>query len=296
MTPEALQDLVGLPSMAAVNLHLETDSHFLELHHFGFDLLVVTFEDAGSGMERPDRYRTGWGAAPFLRRGVSVLAVKPRRRSFYAPPDLGVAFARMRPFLDRYGALVTYGMSMGGFGALTYADTLGADRVVAVAPKSTYRPISPFAQRFADAADWDHSGPLGDAPEGCKTPADVWLLHDRMERQDRWHADRFQGANIRHLGMPYFAHGVPRMLQNVGALGMVVDLIVTGQIDRTALYQKARARREFAQYQNFLYAKARQHRAHMPRLEALLGPDPGHDPAAIARFDDKNDEFSSLTE
>lgn len=293
MTPQDLMDLVGLRASACVTLQTETAHHFLDLHHYGFDLLVVTFEDAGSGIDRPDRYRLGWGVAPFLRRGVSVLAVKPKQRNFYAPPDLAEAFARMRPLLARYGTRVTYGMSMGGFGATSYADLIGANRVVAFAPKSTYRPIAPFAQRFADAEDWDHSGPHGDAPEGCKTPADVWLLYDRMERQDRWHANRYQGGNIRRLCTPYFAHGVPRMLQNLGALSMVVDLILTGRIDSGAFYRKLRGRREFLQYQDLLYAKARQHRRHLPRLEALLGPDPGRNLGEIERFDDKNDGFSS---
>lgn len=274
--------LIPFPCQSAQNLHFETENHFFELHHFGFDRLVVTFEDARLPKERPQRYRQGWGVAPFLKRSASVLAVKPKQCHWYSKPDLAEAFAALRPFLTQYGQVVTYGMSMGGFAALSYADLLGASRVVAMAPQSTYRFVGTRREtRFPASFDWDHSGPQGDAVTGCKG-AEVFLLYDRMERTDKWHAHRFQGANIHRIALPYFSHGVPRMLLNIGALGMVVDLVLTGEIDEAALYRLARQRREWAQYQTFLKAKARQHPAHTARVYGLLGEEFRPDPKASA--------------
>ena len=295
------QDLRGVLAphavQAAVTLHIDTPSAFLEAHLFNYDKLVVTFEDAKLPLNRPDRYREGWGVAPFVQRAVSVLAVKPKTRDWYSGAVLPQTLAEMQPFFQRFGTITTYGMSMGGFAALTFADLIGARRVVTMAPQSTYRSIDGRREsRFPAAFDFDHSGPYGDATEGCRKAEAVWLFHDPLERWDKWHARRFTGPNIRPVGLPFFAHGVPQMLKNVGALSMVADLAGRGEIDLARLHRLARNRRGFGEYQRFLLAKAQRKPGREAWVRRLLMLEPGQGVGVSDQSSGKNDDSASQTE
>ena len=253
------------------NMHFETDEHFLEAHVFSYDRLVITFEDARVPTVRPDRYRQGWGVSAFLKRGVSVMAVKPKQRDWYSSQDLPQTFRHLQPFLSRFGERITYGTSMGGFGALTYADLVGAKRVVAIVPQTLYRAENGIQEdRYVESANWDHSHPFADAAEGCKTPEKVFLLYDPWCRMDAWHVGRLKGANLEHICLPYSSHNTAVLLQYMGGLNLVADLVMTGQIDRAQFYQLYRGRRAYTEYVSALKEVAERHPSVQARLRRIL--------------------------
>jgi hypothetical protein len=254
------------PARAYTTVHIESAGHFFEASLFNYGPLVVTFEDARPPYVRPNPLRQGWGVKPFLKRGVSVLAVKPKVRTWYSDPDLADAFRRMAPFFARFTEIMTYGVSMGGFGALAYADLIGAKRVVALAAQTTYRKVDGHVDlRFPGTLDYDHSHPFGDAAEVCRK-AEAWLFYDRMDRWDRWQAERMQGANVERVNLPYVGHGVADILAYAGCFDAVVDLILTGKIDRIALAKACRKRRELHGYGKTLNFLTRDR----PKLQARV--------------------------
>ncbi|MEX3314052.1 hypothetical protein [Sulfitobacter sp. PS-8MA] len=164
--PSGIQPL-NLPAEAAEicqNYVIETENYFLEGYIFNFDLLVVTFESAGGSDPRPDKFRAGWASIPLRKRKISSLCIKPKRVDWYTRPDLASIFKEIRSHFRKFRRVVTYGYSMGGFGALTFADLIGADEVHAIAPQSTLRrDIIPEDDRFPRSRNWSFDGLFGDA-------------------------------------------------------------------------------------------------------------------------------------
>lgn len=266
--------LGGLKADGEITFQIETGQYFFEWHIWGYERLVVTFEDAMLPPQRPDRFREPWGAAPFWKRRISTLTVKPKRRTWYSDKSIVEGFEQMRPLLDRFRHRYGYGMSMGGFAALTFADLLRLDRVVAMAPQSTYRKVGNRREtRFRDHDQFDHSHPYGDAVDGCRNLPEAWLFFDRFERFDTWHAHRFVGPQFHYVHTPFSAHGVPPMLRDCDALRLLPELLLYGTFDAHDFYQRLRHRRSLTQYQNFLRVCAATRPWLRRRLGALLADD-----------------------
>lgn len=259
----------ALPRPTLPTLHIETPNYFLEANLLGRDTLVVTFERAGPPDIRPDRDRKGWGVGPFLRRGVSVLAVKPKVVDWYTRPDLAEALRRLRPLLSVFGQRVTYGTSMGALAALSHADLLGADRVVALAPQTSIDPaLFPDDDRIPQDACWDIAAPYADARGKFEGARQVVVLYDPQEPVDVRHVRRILTPGIEVVKLPFTGHEVPVVLRDVGALDRMVDLCLTGRLDRAALGRALRARRSDPAYLDRLARAAEGRPAFLARIAA----------------------------
>lgn len=101
--------------------------------------LVVTFEAADTTIDRRDRNRPGFGEEFLRKSGYAVLSVLTDSANWYRSPALLDALREpgLRSFMGGFAELHSYGSSMGGFGALAFADLLGVSRVVTLQPIST---------------------------------------------------------------------------------------------------------------------------------------------------------------
>jgi hypothetical protein len=289
MTPQATFDLPRFPTRTVLDwaaalaplackavprpslptLHLETEHYFIEANLLGTDTLVATFERAGPPDIRPDRDRKGWGVGPFIRRGVSVLAVKPKVVDWYTRPDLAEALSRLRPLLAGFRQRVTYGTSMGALAALSHADLLAATRVVALAPQTSIDPaLFPDDDRIPQDACWNVAAPFADARGRFAGADQVVVVYDPQDPVDRRHVGRILTPSVETVKLPFAGHEVPVVLRDVGALDMMVELCLTGRLDRAALGRALRQRRSDPAYLDRLARAAAGRPARLARIAA----------------------------
>lgn len=281
------QDIRGLVGrdlvQAAMKVHFESEHHHVEGHIFGDHKLVISFGHAPWRVLKAPSYKPGWDVAPFLRRGISVLAVKPKSGTACLTGDLAEVFDRIAPFLARFAERVSYGFSAGGFVALSHGDRLGVSRIVVVAPQVAAHPIPgappPRVNDLAEAAD------PRDVMDGCRTVPEIWVLHDPLDGLDAAHARRVTGPAVRHVTTPCTGHGVITMLQKVGLGEVPAELCLYGDIDLPEVYRRLRDRRQHFRYREVMMAHAERHPALLARLERLEAqgvfapkPDPFHAP------------------
>src|SRR5690606_23311109 len=127
---------------------------------------------------------------------------------------------------------ITYGGSMGGFGALAYADLVGARTVLSINPQTTLdlRKV-PFETRFRIAQRQAWTGPYSDANEKY-IKADLVLIYaDMMHKLDALHVKRLRGDNIKIINSPFLGHQLPYHFQFIGILKNIVDDIISGNYD-----------------------------------------------------------------
>jgi hypothetical protein len=177
----------------------------------------------------------------FLKRGHSVIGVKPARNDWYQDDEIVDAIGAVR----RAGEgrrLVGYGASMGGFGVINFADLLGLSDLVAVCPQYSNDPTrAPYEDRWLQEA------------------RSIAFRHDRIDTAppitagtliyDPASVDGVHAANIlrRHplnSVRPFFAgHEVMRMLQQAGLYSDLLLSLVEGRYDAAGFARALRAGR-----------------------------------------------------
>lgn len=198
--------------------------------------LVVTFEAADTTIDRRNKARTGFGEEFLLKNGFAVLSVLTSSANWFRPPALRNGFTRpeVEAFRLRYARIHTYGSSMGGFGALAFADLLGASNVVALQPVSTLAAdLVPWESRFAPGRSLNWDGPYRDASEGFRQAASVYAFFDPLTPDAR-HVERLArtgGNRLRQIQVANAGHAIPRTLLRKGVLGAAVLACLRGDAE-----------------------------------------------------------------
>lgn len=250
---------------------------FLELEHFiieGYlfetDVLFVTFEPAGVAQVNRSKYRAGWGENIFRSLGVSSLHIKANSSNWYLKPDLPAALTSLQPLFRSFDRVITYGGSMGGFGALTYADLIGAQTVISINPQSTLdQRIVPWEDRYPVAQErlLDFSHPHADAVGKYANAEQVLIFGDRRYDFDNAHVERLMAPNVTYVNTPYIEHQVPEHLMHMKALTYIVRSVLDDSFDLTRFYKLMRARRNLKRYFNVMAQKTASHPARAAVVE-----------------------------
>ena len=122
--------------------------------------VVVTFESAIGSIQRTNLLRTGFGEKFLLENHFAVISVLPFEANWYRTQDIRdfLSSVAIKQFISRFKKIHTYGSSMGAYGALAFADVLGATNVVAISPVTTLASgLVPWENRFrpGTAFQWD---------------------------------------------------------------------------------------------------------------------------------------------
>ena len=234
------------------------------------DVLLITFDNLGSiGEYAPPQ---PWLQGRAAKAGFSILGLMASRKDWYRNDDTPRLLIALRDagLFAGFRRILLVGASMGGFAALTYASLIPGAVVLAFSPQTTLsRQIAPFERRYRYAArKWDWSSPAFlDAAEGASAAAEVHLVYDPFVREDKAHALRLTGPQVRHYPMGHMGHRAIRGIKTTGMLQTLIEGIATGSLDRQALAQGLRARRQDPSWQRALLAEA-ERRGH-PRLALL---------------------------
>lgn len=223
------------------------------------DALVVTFDNLATIDE-------GWPRAPWAWKrleplGHSVLGVQSHAKDWFrqpTAPDL-LRGLEERGFFRRFRRVVLTGASMGGFAALNFAPLIPGARVLAFSPQTTMnKTIAPFEQRFPFAvrkSNWE-GAPFLDAAAAVPYIRRAVVLYDPFVPEDRAHAARLVGPNVRFLRAPFTTHEAIRVVLKSGTFPLLVDALVQSDEVGAGFWAAYRARRTVPKWQRALLAAA----------------------------------------
>lgn len=221
-------------------------------------VLVVTFDNLDITMtKRADR--RPWGFKFIQDQGWSMLGVLAGGWTWYREPWVWQQFDDLRAsgFFKRFGRVVFYGASMGGYAAAAFSPAAPGADVVAISPQSTLdKAVVPWETRYKVAWDRDFTGPYGDAAEVSRAARRVSILYDPYEPLDAAHAARFTHANVMRLRTPLLGHRLGSSLNQMGILSPIILGALSGDLTEAGFYRLLRARKDFPRYQRELFLRA----------------------------------------
>ena len=193
--------------------------------------VVVTFPHAGPPTMNAD---LAFGEVFLRRKGIDAYHVLNAHTDWFQSPDILRALEAIRADLPPGRPVVTYGSSMGGYGALLGSGPLDAARVLAVAPQfSIDRDIVPTEVRWSD-----HAARIGtfihDIEARISSGATIYTLHD-PRNYDQLQMNMFAvRTNWTRLHLPYGGHTPLMVLQQGGILTDLIDDIIYDRMDVAA--------------------------------------------------------------
>jgi hypothetical protein len=183
--------------------------------------LVITFEPMWFGLGERKIDRDGWVFRWLTEQGFHVLSIKPSKNDWYRDPELirlFKIFQEVEAFHD-FRKVIFYGGSMGGFGALVFAQAAPNSIVLALNPQSTLDSSRvPWETRFPEGRGQDWSGSFSDAANIGERGVSAWIVFDPHDYGDSMHVDRLGSKGITRLSLPFVGHGIPALLQKMNVL------------------------------------------------------------------------------
>ncbi|MFA5121372.1 tetratricopeptide repeat protein [Zavarzinia sp.] len=218
------------------------------------DILVATFSPRNVHRDMSDVAPEDMNAAgeEFLEKcGLPGIFFISRENHWWQTFEMEEAIAEIRRtgLLERYREVVTYGMSMGGYGALMFSKALGAKRVISVAPQySIDSSVVPFETRWPE--DRRRLKFIRDDMfEGLSKESDVYLLYDPRFRVDHLHAKLVEACRpVDSILVTHSGHRVAQALLDMGLLSRGIEGLLRGTLDAHALRRQIRQNRRLSAY------------------------------------------------
>ena len=188
-------------------------------------------------------FEYGFGRRYFAKRRIPTVYVRcAKSRWFQNDEALEVASA-IRNRLGPDIRLTTYGVSMGGYGALMFSGPLRAETALAIAPQFSIDPRDvPEETRWRGSAN-RIGGFIHDLGALTRPEARKIVIYDRMSK-DRHQIDRLPtDESWEVLNLPFSSHQVLGFLAETGTLDVLFRGCPGKGPDLRQLWRAARARR-----------------------------------------------------
>ncbi len=168
-------------------------------------------------------------------------------------------------FFDKFDRIATCGTSMGGFGAMTFANLVKATHVIAFSPQSSLDgQITPWENRFGKGRAQDWSLPYSDAVGSTDEAENVYVIYDHFDTGDKAHAERFTGSNVTHLRTMGIGHRSALILRRMNQLKPIMHSAISGTLDPADYHKRLRDRRSLYLTRTIIEHYLTQHgRAHL---------------------------------
>lgn len=237
------------PSLTIV----DAGGYSIDCHFRNPDILIVTFPSLAPVRAALAKDEPAWGKNFVAHRGYSAFHVKTNANCWYRRPELREAFGIMRGkgLFNGFKKIVTYGGSMGGYGALAYAGLCGATHCLALNPQTWLGPsVRTWENRFhvADEQSWVE-GDL-DVNEGIASVCNLVTACDPWEKRDAHHIEMISHPRHTKLHIPFVGHRTPKHLQDMKQLAWLFDIVVDDRLDLGEFYNRMRGRRMLQAWQN----------------------------------------------
>ena len=177
------------------------------------DTLFVTF---ANWRKAPRLTDPGFGQSFFLKRGIPAVHVVTAGNDWFQSAEMVGALAACRRAMSWHARTVTYGSSMGGYGALLFSGLLEPDAAVAISPQFSIRPGAVEDRRWAGPASRLRFV-FDDMALGISATAAKSLFYD-PRNADAEHAERFRALGVRCHALPFSGHPSGALLHRLGLL------------------------------------------------------------------------------
>ncbi|NIY73013.1 hypothetical protein HCZ30_11285 [Marivivens donghaensis] len=190
--------------------------------------VVVTFPHAGG----PTMGRGIAFGENFLRaKGIDAYHVLNAEVDWFQHPQFWDAIDAIRADIPEDREIVTYGSSMGGYGALLASGRLNAARVLSIVPQfSIDRKVVPWERRWKA-----HAERIGDFSYDVEAEiaenAQIYSLHDPRNTDEAQISLYRKRPNWHQFRLPYSGHTPLMLLLQAGALSRFVTSAIAGEID-----------------------------------------------------------------
>lgn len=158
---------------------------------------------------------------------------------------------------DGYRRVMTYGASMGGYGALAYAGLCKATHCLSLNPQVRLGPsVRKWETRFrpADLQDWqDRRLRVNPSLSGVKH---LVTLHDPYLTQDHRHIQMIQQPQHVQLHFPFGGHRMPEQLNHLGLLTWLFDCVIANRLDPGEFTRRIRPRRQLPVWRKLMFDRA----------------------------------------
>lgn len=200
---------------------------------FQSDNLFISFNEMGL---KSNGYNF-WGKSFFVKEQMSAIGIVSKQPNWYPPADMRKATKRINAFIKRVSpkAIVTYGCSQGGYGAIKYARALNADAAVAFSPQFSIDPetLGSADNRFTNYFNPKLKGGLKIEPSDlCQRN---YIFFDRHNVYDKKNAHMIAACGpVFLINVPFTGHG-PICLVSDGGIGRTLLDEIASQGGRSAV-------------------------------------------------------------
>lgn len=220
----------------------------------GSTRLVVSFEFMALG---EDPTKRAWAQDIVTQEGWDGLYIMPKVLDWYQNDEVWAFFYAMKDsgFFEDYDSVVTYGNSLGGFAALAFATLCGAERVVAMQPRTTLKWGLPWPSEMSSKLEYSRTGPHADALSELDYETEFLVFADPFFARDWAHASRVPGAQL--FEVPFSGHNLPEYFTEIGILYEVARRAISGTLEAGWYEHAMKAKTKSAIYQRGLAAASR---------------------------------------
>lgn len=205
---------------------------------FESDHLVVEFSSrVNSGIRNPQAAEKFQSTSEgfFRKRGIPAIYFFGRVNHWWQTEEVFQAIKVLQDFglNDKFKNITTYGLSMGGYGALMLSGALKANRVVSVAPQySINSDVVPFETRWPDDRSRINFF-YDDMAQGLIKEGQVIIFYDKFFDFDERHVKMVEAIRpVDKFLVNFSSHTVARGLNDMGVLSSVMEKALTNKITK----------------------------------------------------------------
>lgn len=199
--------------------------------------------------------REGYGESFFIKNKISAIHIINRDNVWYNYDDFYLALDLIKKYLINGQSIFTYGSSMGGYGAIKFAEYLGARIAIAISPQYHISPkIIKFDDRWKSVVKknkllWktDYHTSESIQPIVFYDPVDLDALHFSMIKK---YYPRSIGISIHHAGHPAGAY-----LEETNTLKSILKDIIQDKFDGVNTKKVLRQRKHLSAHYHFILAR-----------------------------------------
>lgn len=202
-----------------------------------------------------------FGEAMFGKNAIRTVYITCTDGSWFQYPDLHQAAEAVRAVVCRFEEVITYGTSMGGYGALLFSSMIGATTILSCSPQYSVDPLKvPFEQRYLGDVPRirTHGGfAYDDLDQFISRSARLILLFDPLDIYDREHAKLVEKHRpAERLLVPFSGHKSLYALREMGLASAYIREVASGTLDVAEFRRRIRTKRQSSPtYLRFLARK-----------------------------------------
>jgi hypothetical protein len=200
---------------------------------------VVTFD---CYHDEPGFDRPGFGETYFAHHDIGAIHILTHGNDWFQYAEMDAVTAAVRAALTGAERVLAYGSSMGGYGAIRFADAVGAQAALALSPQySVDRRKVPFERRWMQ--DQRRIRFRGDLDGTIRTRARIIAVFDPLLEQDQRHIALIAADTaVERIPLSHAGHPAGPLLSDIGLLKPMVEAALAGTLDPAAVAREAEAR------------------------------------------------------